>query len=640
MKSRSQLLVGCCLTGASILSAAPLQLSVDLPAPELVRLRASAAAGANVHFEASFDLTEWFLVRAVPAAGGAATLALTRDEPLSAQFFRAVEAPPPFTGSVEPKSDPLRSVGGLVTPEAGGHVSLTGPDGVVYTLEVGTNRVWQPVVVTMTAITDFTALPLANAFRAAVQLEPDGLEFRGTAELRIRFPGTIPEFAMVGYGFDGDGREFHLKPWQINGSEVVVPLSHFSGAGVAAEPFPPAGNFSQRFEQTWHSTRDAGRVADQWAAEEMREASRLRGRGLLTPEEHLQQLEAIRRARNRKEYRLGILPLLEAALTDCAVGRVVLHRLDRLESGTGLPYGQGPFMRDIARLSSPVRCRCAHHYLDLCERNPTASGLAITRELTGLLQDLELMTGLTGDPTCDLGTNADILERLRRGPCHKAWEGSVRYTLEETEHWATGEDGYSTTKDRRVNRTFVGRVTEVLEQDGDSDPEFNWEFWRLRLLGRLTASLDDEAVQVIADPDWRATETTERQGRFDQEVPGDLALRFEQGQPETVLASVGLEGVTYAMPRKYATETGVECWNAPPPCPESKPRTSRDDGTVNLYFAFGSIPRDVKELTWQNGELKVVFERVDRSNPPPGFRDYLKERIERMTVRLWRAKAR
>jgi hypothetical protein len=78
MKSRSQLLVGCCLTGASILSAAPLQLSVDLPAPELVRLRASAAAGANVHFEASFDLTEWFLVRAVPAAGGAATLALRR----------------------------------------------------------------------------------------------------------------------------------------------------------------------------------------------------------------------------------------------------------------------------------------------------------------------------------------------------------------------------------------------------------------------------------------------------------------------------------------------------------------------------------------------------------------------------------
>lgn len=178
-----------------------------------------------------------------------------------------MEAPPPFAGSVGPQPDALRSVADLITTESGGHLRLNGPEGVVYELNVTSNRLWEPVVVSMTMITNFTDLPLADGFRAAVQLEPDGLEFRGEAELRIRFTNAIPEFEMVGYGFAADGGEFHLKPWRMQSNEVVVPLAHFSGAGVAAEPFPPAGNFSQRFEQAWHSTRDAGRVADQWAAE-------------------------------------------------------------------------------------------------------------------------------------------------------------------------------------------------------------------------------------------------------------------------------------------------------------------------------------------------------------------------------------
>lgn len=299
----------------------------------------------------------------------------------------------------------------------------------------------------------------------------------------------------------------------------------------------------------------------------MRAAARWRLKGLYTREEFEEQLERIRHARNRKEYRLGILPLLQAAFTDCAVGQVVLHRLDRLESRSGRPYLSGPFGSDLARLYSPVRCNCAHYYLDLCERNPNVSGRAITRELSGLLLDLGIMFGLTGDPTCGLGTNNDILERLRRGPCHKAWEGSVLFTREETETWTWTPGGrVSDIKNRRLTHAFVGRVTEVLDQGGDPDPGFNWESWRLRLMGRLTASLDDQGVRIITEPEWRATETTELQGRFDQQVKGDLALRFGHGQPEILVVGVGHEDVSYAMPIKEITETFVECWGTPEPC--------------------------------------------------------------------------
>jgi hypothetical protein len=161
----------------------------------------------------------------------------------------------------------------------------------------------------------------------------------------------------------------------------------------------------------------------------------------------------------------------------------------------------------------------------------------------------------------------------------------------------------------------------------------------------MTASLDDEAVSLWTDEDWRSTSIDERQGRFNQEVKGDLWIRFEQGQPAAALASVGLEDVNYFMPRKRTTEKRVECWGSPPPCcpcPKPEPRTSQEDGTERLTFAFGSIlPHDVKEMSWQNGELKIVIEKVAQFGPPtPGFEDWLKERVERMTVSLVRGRGR
>jgi hypothetical protein len=231
--------------GAWAVSASPLQLTLERQDAGQLRLQAGGLTSTNVNLETSFDLTEWFFVQAAGVTNGRAGFVVNRDEPLGAQFFRVVEAPPPFTGQVGPQPDLSRSVAALVTPEAGGVLSLDGPGGVVYELTVGPQQVWEPVVITLTAITNFTDLPLANSFRAAVQLEPDGLEFRSEAQLRIQFPQVVPQFEMVGYGFAADGGGFHLQPWVVRSNEVVVPVRHFSGVGVAAEPFPPSGNFSR-----------------------------------------------------------------------------------------------------------------------------------------------------------------------------------------------------------------------------------------------------------------------------------------------------------------------------------------------------------------------------------------------------------
>jgi hypothetical protein len=163
-------------------------------------------------------------------------------------------------------------------------------------------------------------------------------------------------------------------------------------------------------------------------------------------------------------------------------------------------------------------------------------------------------------------------------------------------------------------------------------------------MGQLTASLDDEEVSVRTTQDWRLTSIDERRGRFNQEVKGELVIRFEQGQPSTALAGVGREDVKYFMPRKLTKEKRVECWGSPPPCcpcPEPEPRTSQEDGTKQLFFGFGSslFPHDVKEMSWQNGELKIVFEKVwPFWFPLPGYENWLEERVERMTVSLVRGR--
>jgi hypothetical protein len=572
---------------ATVCAQAP-RLTVDEVRPDALRLSASGVAATNVNLQGSFDLETWFTVAAATPVDGRATYALTNREPVSRQFFRAVVGPPPPEYQVGPQLDPSRAVAGVITPEAGGELELTDADGVSYRLLVSSNRVWEPVAVRMTVITNFAALPFTNRFRAAVAFEPDGLEFRGTVELRIRFPQPIPELEMVGYGFNAAGGEFGLKPWEVQGQEVVVALAHFSGAGVVAEPFPAKGNWARSYEQALKSLRDADRYADQVAAEALRDAARAHQQGRTTREEFEREVKGASALRDRLAFKLGIQPLLEAAQSDCAVGRLVLQRLDQLQSRRTPYWDGGPYAHEILRLYPGLRCRCAHEYLERCERDPHASGIGLARELTGLLQDLQIIIGFTGAQACDLGTDAEILARMQRAACHRAWEGVVRYQREDTEVWTFGLSGYQQVSDKRRTMTYVGRVTEVLEEDGDPDPEFNWQSWELRLEGKLNASLNSSTVSTSEAETWRVTDTKELHGYFNEGAPGVLNLRFEQGQPDTVIASAGLEDVTYEMPVQTTTEVAVECWDPDGHCPKPQPRETKPSGTDSLYFAFGS----------------------------------------------------
>ncbi|MSU61417.1 MAG: hypothetical protein EXS31_03315 [Pedosphaera sp.] len=419
--------------------AQSLKLQLASQDGSVTRFSVSGANVPNVNLQGSFDLENWFLLQSATPVQGQASFAHTNAEPIDVWFYRAVAEPAPVPVNVGPQPDASQSAGAVITPEQGGQLEITDTRGVFYQFTVRSNLVREPVVVRMTVITNFTAMPLENRFRAAVVFEPDGFEFRGPAELKIRFPEPMPELEMVGYAFNGAGGEFHLKPWETATNEVTLTVSHFSGAGVNAESFPPAGNPNLNYQNARTTSRDAIRDADQWAGDRYRQLHERHINGRLTDQGFLEKLQETKYIRRRIVFTDGIRPLLAAAARNCDIGRLVLSRMDQLEGESGEPYGQSLEFREVGKLAPLVRCNCAHEYIERCEKDPSSSGTSANLGLTDTLLDIELMTGRTDAQGCDLGSDNQMFERLAKAPCHKAWEGTVRFERTEIEEWVAGQ---------------------------------------------------------------------------------------------------------------------------------------------------------------------------------------------------------
>jgi hypothetical protein len=602
----------------------------------ITRLRVTNAQVPNVNLQGSFDLEHWFHMQSAVPVLGVASFTHTNDEPIAAWYFRTVGAPAPLRINVGPRLDTNLVVSALIFPESGGNLELSDANGVFYQLSIRSNLVTTPTLVRMTVITNFTGMPLTNRFRAAVEFEPEGLEFRAPAELTIRFPGPIPNLEMVGYGFQASGDDFHLRPWETSGNEVTLPVTHFSGAGVSAEPFTATG--ADRYGQGLAYTRDAIREADQWLGNQYREIHRNRSEDKITREEAQSQRDLVRKQRNLRVYLNAIQPLLSAATRDCEVGLVVLRRLDQL-AGNSAVYGEGIFYPEILRIGPAIRCECARYYLELCERD-AISGIIATDELRNVLDFVALNTGLIEDPNCALGSDFDILARLAKGKCHKPWEGTVRYSSSfRSSSVATFSSDASLTRTDQDEFSYYGRIIELVEEDGG--PTANngtWQTWTMRLAGKFSGLRYETQTLIDVTPNWTVTDTSVRKGAAAMPTGGDLIIRFENGVFASVSASAGLGTNRNNIPLTHTTELKVECRQ--PDCPRSIPASTTDSGTDSMYFGESPSVRTAG-LTWEwqkNGSLKIVLRRnksVVLRAPLVGN----EETTQTLTVQVWRGSA-
>ena len=103
---------------------------------------------------------------------------------------------------------------------AGGEVSVTGKNGVVYTLSIPAGAISEDVLFTLSPVANIEGIPFSGGFLGGVQIDPRDIEFDVPALLTFEIPQTEepqPDTFNIafGYGNVGEvnlGEEFYLEP--------------------------------------------------------------------------------------------------------------------------------------------------------------------------------------------------------------------------------------------------------------------------------------------------------------------------------------------------------------------------------------------------------------------------------------------
>jgi hypothetical protein len=103
---------------------------------------------------------------------------------------------------------------------AGGEISVTGSNGVTYTLTIPPGALDYDTTITLKPVSSIPDLPLSGGLTAAVFIEPATLVFKDPATLKMTLPADFPEPTAplaLAFAFEEDGQEFHLYPFDTAG---------------------------------------------------------------------------------------------------------------------------------------------------------------------------------------------------------------------------------------------------------------------------------------------------------------------------------------------------------------------------------------------------------------------------------------
>ena len=117
---------------------------------------------------------------------------------------------------------------------AGGTITATATNGVVYTLTVPPNALFRPKRITVTPVKSIRTVPLGGAVLGAVDLQPSGLRF--TKPVRLKIAAATTHGAgqqLIGFSFEAQGDSVRPEIVADSGGSATVLLTHFSGGGAA-----------------------------------------------------------------------------------------------------------------------------------------------------------------------------------------------------------------------------------------------------------------------------------------------------------------------------------------------------------------------------------------------------------------------
>ena len=305
---------------------------------------------------------------------------------------------------------------------AGGSVSLTTADGSKFTLEVPANALNTETTITLTAVKTINGAPLATNTPTAVQFEPSGLLFNEIATLTI-IPGKeIPVKEQVIFGYEGDGKDYHLMPVDPKSKDIRVRLTNFSGAGVgSAADTQLAAHLMIRARET------AARIFQRFGEYSQRDR-----RTLLEGNEGDSNFHANYKAA-LDQYEKQVLTEIVAAQLDCRLARTALHHLISLEhmrALEGIPEGEN-FRENWAKLEKIG---------EKCRRPFRAAGTSNNVSFTGEICSLDkqfVLNGKFGNGsetqtfTPGSSMSGTVREAGNSGGCTQSGGGTYKIVLNE-----------------------------------------------------------------------------------------------------------------------------------------------------------------------------------------------------------------
>lgn len=222
-------------------------------------------------------------------------------------------APPNEAPAVRFPTDAARAASAAIGP-AGGTLTATGADGTRYDLLIPPDALDFTELITMTPVLRAENLPLSGGMIGAVSLEPAGLDLYAPAILRVLSPTAAPDLLTVGFTYDGEGAQFHLRP-------IVQP------EGVAEPQVAEPVAISMEII----SIRPVGVALAARADLEHRKLQPDPADPIDAMEDDLvaEALELIEREVERRVYVNHVLPLLERAVTDTSVVDQAIRAFDR-----------------------------------------------------------------------------------------------------------------------------------------------------------------------------------------------------------------------------------------------------------------------------------------------------------------------
>ena len=228
--------------------------------------------------------------------------------------------------------DPKHSSSGKIGI-AGGSVALTSADGSKFKLDVPANAIAEETAITLTAIKTIDGAPLDTNTPTAVQLEPSGLLFNEVLTLTIVPAKEIPIEKQVMFGYEGEGKDYHLMPVDHKSKEIKIRLTHFSAGGVGS-----ASDIAWAANPAIQASAAASRL-EHWAGQYTREE---RHKALLGQEEDPDWHAKFKKAFDQYEDEV-LRKEMAAAELDCRYARMALHHLignERNRALADIPEGK------------------------------------------------------------------------------------------------------------------------------------------------------------------------------------------------------------------------------------------------------------------------------------------------------------